>query len=189
MYHNATLNVVDGKLVSASINDSYSEFSYDANGQVSAVLDSAGVGVAIERNERGDPVEVVYPTGYTENRAYDTAGRPTLISRSDGSWLEFSYHATGRFDSVATGEGTFEFDVAEDGTVEAVTDPAGFTTDYVWDEGGQLAGIVHPDGGTTSYARDKLGRVTSAADSSGWSFGIQFDAAGHLTAITTGTAE
>jgi len=189
VYHKATLNIEDGQLVSASINDSYTEYSYDANGQVSSVLDSAGVGVGIERNERGDPTEVVYPTGYTEYRSYDGTGRPVLVERSDGSWMEFTYHATGRIESIASAEGTFEFEIAADGTVDAVTDPSGFTTEYVWDSGGRLAGMVHPDDGTTSYARDSLGRVTSAADSSGWSISLEFDPAGQLSAVTTGTIE
>ena len=155
--------------------------TYTPNGEVAALADAAGNGLAyaydgFDRLERG-----TYADGSFEEHGYDKAGNRTGEQTRAGSVIDmthdpldrlrtrtlpggsvrtFSYDLNDRLVQVADAHGTYsqEFDAA--GRLTVATSPGGRELRYGYDADGNTTSLTHPDGFVVTYAYDELGRMT-----------------------------
>jgi RHS repeat-associated protein len=163
------------------------EFSYDANGRLSAVRDVDGNVTTIERDGAGNPTAIVAPFGQRTVLSVDSRGFLSRIANPNGNAVQFAY----------TG----------DGLLTTRTDPrGGIPHRFYYDADGRLIRDEDPAGGVKTVTRSQilrrpeqeiyqvavttaLGRTTTYKVTnweSGGSNRVITDPSGHRTLIETG---
>ncbi len=95
---------------------------------------------------------------------YDAQGRMTTVSDSVGGLLSFVYDSNGHALSVEDSSGRkvfYQYDL--NGNMLSSTDATGAVTKYTY-SGGMLSTITFPDGGTINYTYDTNDRATQVTD-------------------------
>src|SRR5262249_49556623 len=118
------------------------EFSYDAVGRLSAVIepiiDNDGNVTQrnvtrIERDAEGKPVAIIAPFGQRTGLEVNTDGYLSRITNPAGDATQFSY--------------------SSDGLLTTLTDPRGGVYQFTYDEQGRLTRDEDPASGSTALAR------------------------------------
>ena len=145
------------------------EYSYDGNGNLSAVTDALNHTTKVTYNANDERTKVEKPNGAVLETGYDGAGRVT--SQTDGN------EKTTTFVRNALGQ-----------PVEVI-DPLSRKTTREFDAAGNLEALTDPDSRETGYAYDKADRLTEVnfSEESTPDLGYEYDADGNLTAMTDGT--
>nr|WSX50858.1 RHS repeat protein [Streptomyces sp. NBC_00974] len=122
----------------------------------------------------GDRTTIIPPKGGTAATTItDTQGRKTELRQyTDAARTAFqsTKYTYGKFDTPAT-----------------VTDPAGNTWTYTFDNRGQRTTANDPDKGLNTATYDDAGRVTTAKDARGITLTTVYDKLGRKTAVKNGT--
>jgi YD repeat-containing protein len=169
-----------GRVILETKNGLRTAYSYDTEGNiVSKTLPNGGVymfsnykrgvpqsevqpeGVQITRvvNEAGKVVAETNGEGYSTRYAYDSLGRPTLITPARGAWVSFSYASN----SKSITRGNFSREYVYDGFGRITSSSRGGV--QVWYQYDALDRVVFQSNPSdlsagTRYAYDALGRVT-----------------------------
>ena len=163
--------------------------SYNAQGFVSTVTDSAGAIWTYNYDADGHLLSVVAPGGLTTSYSYDTGNNPETanallsITNPNGSMQNFTYDSdTGRLTGTSqNGDAdAINYTYPVEGEVVA-TDSAGSQTTIWYNDLGLPARIEDPLGALESYDYNSLGEITTYTDQAGDIDQYTYDANGNLT--------
>lgn len=188
-----------------------SEVDYDANQQVTDVVDHDAKGTALTRRHMsydaaGNLLASTDPNGHTTTYTYDATGMVTSavqpVSATKSMTVSFGYDAAGNRTRYTDGRNTNWFTAYNawglpDSEIEPATSTystaGNSTTTYAYDADAQLATKTLPGGVTQGFTYDKLGDLLTQSGS-GASAGtaertFTYDKAGRmLTAATSDTS-
>lgn len=172
-------------------------FTWNAAGELVEVERPDDTTVVSEYRSDGALEVQTDPAGATTTYGYDGHGRLTSITDPDERTTELGYDPGGRViwrqdpggdcgAAPATGCVTFDYDVANELTGIAYSDPGTpDVTGITYDERGLRTGLT--DGtGTQSWTWDSLGRLISHTNGAEVTVGYGWDLGGLLTSITYG---
>lgn len=134
----------------------------------------------------GNRISETSPDGITTSYTYDDTCRLLQASYADGEVVDYAYSDTGDLLSVASNSGattSYAYDAAHRVTSEVDADGVGYSYTY---SGAWVTGITDGAGNTTSYVYDNMGRVISIADGAGNTISTTYDALGRVVAMTDG---
>jgi RHS repeat-associated protein len=170
-------------------NSTYTNYTYDADGDETAITNYAANGSVQSYNDytynaQGEPINMTTTAG-TFSYGYDADGQLTSVQTSGGTTITYQYDAAGnRVSAVQTGAplpagvgedlglyttdnmnqytavGAATYKYDADGNLISETNSTGTTT-YTYNLLGQLAEVVSPTTGTTTYQYDALGNLVS----------------------------
>jgi len=184
--------------------DTYTEYTYDAGGNVHTVKDPAGKTTTYEYDIFNRLTTVTQPGNVVTGYTYDRHNNLSTVTDAEGHTTAYVYDDLGRLiatTSPDTGTTTYAYDAA--GNLIAKTDASGNTISYTYDALNRLTGILFPDAAQDiTYTYDEgtngNGRLTSMTDPSGsytlaegktingvtYTTEYAYDPAGILTGIT-----
>ena len=117
------------------------QFTYDANGHLTAITDQFNQTTQIIRDERGYPSQIIAPNGQITNLTVDENGDLAEVSYEDGSKYQFSYYAGS--------------------LLKDMVDLGGHTIGHLYDKYGRFVKETFPNGGALEFARSKEGNTTT----------------------------
>lgn len=190
-----------GKLVRSIINGrTDTEIRYDTGARIDISTNARGFTSRTARNEFDQVVEVQFPDGSNQKRAY-SALHLGLTEATDelGIKTQYQYDAKGNllkkieaaglpeeritdYEVNALGQTT---KVTRKGRTEAngtVTPDATWQIDY--DAQGQISKTTDPEGNLRQYTYDRTGKLAIYTDPKGNTTRYQLDAEGHLSKLT-----
>ena len=124
--------------------------------------------LTINRDEFGNPVEIINALGHTTTYEYDSRGLVTRMVDPVGLETTYSYNAQGLLETLTetppSGPGAvrvsrFEYNNA--GLMSRAVTPAGVTLDYTYDERSRLLGTTDNLGQSITLTYDAYGNVIS----------------------------
>jgi RHS repeat-associated protein len=164
--------------------------SYNSQGLVSQVSDSAGDVWAYSYDSQGHLISVTAPGNLITTYTYggpgnnETANALVSITKPDGSVQSFTYDSRGRLSSSSTSDQeTLTYSYLGQGEV-ALMDSAGNTTTDWFNQMGLPAQVETPLGGIYRNQYDENGNLTSSTDPAGDVYQYTDNSAGSLTSIT-----
>ena len=143
-------------------------FEYDADGDLSTVVDRFGNRTVISRDENKHPIAITSPYGVTTSLVVDDENFLSEMVNPDGSRFVFEYGLLGLMTAKNEPAGNrFEHVFDEYGRLSLVKDDAGGSWDYsrTTDENGTThVTVTTAEGNITSYEdhTDSVGAYTSA---------------------------
>ena len=143
-------------------------YVYDTAGELVQTVDADGNTTSVERNANGKMSAAVDSKGRRTEYEYDKRGNVTKITYSDGTAETFTYDAEDRNTKTVGRTGlttTYSYDKA--GNLLEQTDARGNTVSYTYDNNYNLLTTTDAAGAVTTYAYDKLNRNTSITDDAG----------------------
>lgn len=177
-------------------------YAYDANGNLTQVIDPFGNVTTNTYNGLDEPLTSMTPLGFTTSYVYDAHGNLTSVSKpiTDSSTQTTTYaHGDaahpGDLTAVTDADGhttTYTHDAY--GDIVSTTDPLGDITTATYNVLGQKVTSTSPDGNaagahpaafTTKYTYDPLGRTLSTTDPLGDTTVKSYDGDGNLISLTT----
>ncbi|MFC1896324.1 RHS repeat-associated core domain-containing protein, partial [Thermodesulfobacteriota bacterium] len=173
--------------------DTYTEYSYDARGNVNMVTDPAGKVTWYEYSAMNRLVTVTQPGQTQTSYRYDTHGNLVGITDAGGNATPYLYDDLGRLvaaESPDTGSTQYWYDAA--GNVAGKTDANGHTVTYSYDALNRLTGVHFADPSQDivydyDQGTDGKGRLTGIVDSGG-SYVFAYDAVGNPVSQRAGLA-
>jgi len=146
-------------------------YEYNANGQVTAIIDPEGRTTRLEYDSLGRETAIIDPLGQRTEFTYDERGNLIAIDYADGSQESMTYDAIGQL--IAT------------------TDAIGRTTHYEYDALGRQTGIIYPDDTPNDLSDnlrelieyDAIGQVIAEVDVNGNRVEYSYDAAGQQSSV------
>ncbi|MFC6285536.1 DUF6531 domain-containing protein [Nocardioides sp. GCM10027113] len=169
--------------------DTYrTRYTYDLDGNLTAVTDPRGAVTAYTYDQAGRNTFITTPLGRKTENTYDTLSRLTRTVRYGAGALTYTYDAEGNVVTKANPLGgtlTYAYDAA--GRIATVTDPKNKVTTYQYTPSGDLASVEGPRG-TTTYDYDPLGRLLNVDYSDTTpDVAYEYDPASRRTTMTDGT--
>ncbi len=192
-------------------------FSYDWAQQVKAVTAGSIYATSADFTYRFDGLIAsrTFPNGETLTFAYDTARRPTTITKANGNTFSQTYDRdsnvltearslTGPTGDNGTNTNTLTYDALgrltgesglassrsyqydRDGNRTRKVEGGTTTVDYFYDRTDQLTKQKINGGADITFAYDRYGNMTTSRDSAGTATTYAYDTASHLTSITAG---
>ncbi len=164
----------------------YTQYAYDARGNLTSVTDGNGNprtwdydargNASASRDGRGKQTDFTFDglsrltrvrneLGHQIDLTYDSRDAVTRIATSAGA-VDYSYDEKERLASVTTGDPgarrttSYTYDAREQ--IRTVTDPSGVVTEYSYDGRGNLVEVRHDGLVRFTYEYDGLNRVTAA---------------------------
>jgi len=140
-------------------------YEFDADNDLTAVVDARGGRATIALNAWGKPVSVTDPGGQRTRYQYDAEGNLVGLVDAAGARTELEY------------DPRWQLPVA-------LTDPAGAATRLDYDAAGNLIRRTDAGGGVTTYNHDERGLVVRIVDALGGRQHFSYDEAGQVIAQT-----
>lgn len=165
--------------------DTYTEYTYDAGGNVHSVKDPAGKTTIYEYDILNRLTTVTQSGNIIKSYAYDSHDNLVAVTDPEKHTTHNIYNDLGRLVSTTlpdTGTTTYTYDAA--GNLIAKTNAKAVTTTYTYDAANRLTTIHFPDSTQDiAYAYDQgingKGRLTGMTDPSG-AYTYAYDALGNL---------
>lgn len=133
--------------------------------------------VRMDYNAQGNPISKLDPTG--RNYSYQYAGNGidlTSLSVNGQQMMAASYDGSHNIQSLTnTAGGTSTFAYNERGQILSTTNELSQTTSYAYTADGDLTSIEEPLSKTTTFTNDAIGRRISATDSEGYTVLAEYD--------------
>jgi RHS repeat-associated protein len=203
-YNNNTLsNPVGRQNVTLSENGAKYLTSYDAMGRAAAVQQcTPGVSVcqnfSANYNGLGEPLYMLYASGFQVNYNYDAAGRLTSAQDNAG----FTYATTQPGDFLAAGvlrqfeTPNFNYQVSYNNLLQPIEISAGtfFDKQYNYNAGANNGDVISitnmkDNGRSQTFTYDSLNRLVTAGDRKNWSDSYVYDPWANLTQKNPGTLQ
>jgi RHS repeat-associated protein len=157
---------------------STTSYGYDANGNLKTTTYANN---SVERLDNytadGLPQQFTNRRGQAQSFTYTAAGQVDVQTFADGSSVDFDYDTRGNLDLVT------ERSAGATPTIEV--------TDYQYSyasDGDRLKKVLYPNSRWIAYTYDSAGRRESMSDSTGASSWYEYDAAGRLWKVRSGSA-
>lgn len=178
-------------------------YSYNELGQRTSQTDSlqrtthfelSPLGAQIQRQLPGGSLEQIAPApdgspmhitdfqGNTTMLSYDEMGRWTRKDYPDGTFVAYTYTATGRRQTVTDSRGTTTYSYDQRDRLASVTSPQGHELEYSYDLAGNLLGLQATVGHSvlsTAYTYDSLDRLRTVTDAAGDVYEVSYDTVGN----------
>ncbi|WP_157640911.1 polymorphic toxin-type HINT domain-containing protein [Longispora albida] len=123
----------------------------------------------------GDRADVTPPAGGTATSVFiDAVGRQTELRQYHNGAPAGTYDAT-------------KYIYGRNGQIASVTDPAGNSWTYAYDQRGLVTKATDPDRGATTYTYNDAGQLQSATDAAGSTIAYAYDLLGRVTGTFTGS--
>jgi RHS repeat-associated protein len=139
------------------------QFTRDANGNVTRMVDSLGTSNYVY-DELNRLTSYTDPFGKAIGYQYDEIGNVTKLTYPDGKQVTYAFDANNRMSSF--------------------TDWAGKTTTFGYDSTNLLTSVTYPNGIVSSFTYDKAGRLIGKSDSGISSYTFTLDKNGNRTGAT-----
>ncbi|WP_243438500.1 RHS repeat-associated core domain-containing protein [Fundidesulfovibrio soli] len=160
-------------------------FTYDANGNMTGKVDPMGNSWTYGYDVRGNLTSITSPLARSTSMAYDSKGLQTSATLPGGASQSYQYDTHGNLTDIFDPLGNrtrIAYDTA--GLNRAsLTDPAGNTTSFMYDDNRRLVMQTHPGGATNQYGYDCCA-MTSSIDANGRTTLYARDALMNVTRIT-----
>ncbi len=164
----------------------YTEYEYDAMGNIRSVTDSKGNTTTYTYNPKNLLTQIEQPGDTDTFYGYDSLDNLISVTDAEDRTTLYEYDDAGRMlstDSPDTGITTYAYDSA--GNLIAKTDANGNTVTYAYDAANRLTAIRFPDPGQNiDYTYDQgpngAGRLTGMSDPTGV-YAYTYDSKGNLT--------
>ncbi|MCC3293619.1 DUF6531 domain-containing protein [Arthrobacter sp. zg-Y411] len=164
----------------------------DAKGRLVGVLDSHDQRQSMAYDRHGNLVSFTERDGSVTVHAYDDRGRKIRTVTPEGADLTYGWDEQDRITTLVTESGsvvTYEYadDLSRDPSV--IVDPLGGRTELIWDQG-LLTRVTDPAGVTVEFDYDDFGDLVATRNALGDTARIVRDAAGRpVASITPSGAE
>jgi len=165
------------------------DYSYDANGNLTTVTRLAGTADAATTSFTYEPAfhqvaSVTDPLNHTTTFGYDSQGRLTSVTDPLNQQTTLAYNAAGQPIAATdplnqTTQVGYEF-----GDLVSVTDPLGRVTSQFVDAAGRVIAVTDPAGRRTRFEYDAMNQVMKAVDPLGGETTFTYDANGNLLTLT-----
>ena len=186
-------------------------FEYSLEGDILKITDPAGVFTAFEYDEHHDVAAMINPAGNTIRFTRDAAGHITSVSNPLGAttYLAYTSGVLTSFTDPAGARWSLSYpdspvgdgapymvraqnrqragygSVSPAGVLpEAVTDPAGNTTEFTYTAGGDIATVTNAVGGTVQHEYDTFGNLVKMITTGNRVWEYSWDGLSQLTAVT-----
>ncbi|MDR0380502.1 MAG: S-layer homology domain-containing protein [Oscillospiraceae bacterium] len=166
----------------------YMQYTYDGNGNVRTITDGEGGVVSFTYDESGNMLSRTQTRSgsagvenYTEHFTYNAAGKPTAMSKPDGTTVRMSYNSIGKLASATDENGNltkYSYDMF--GNLETITYQDNTTETFVYDAEGRNTEITNRLGRTLKLDYDAVGNLISKEFPNGSTVRYEYDAAGRL---------
>lgn len=168
-------------------------FQYDGSGRL--VQQTGPSGATLRFAYLGDTgllASTTYPDGTTRTVEYDKQLNAVALRLGNRTVAAYGYRPDGLVAWSAGEDGgrtAYAYDAA--GRLASITDPAGATTRFEYDERGNPVREVNALGGVTRRVYDEHGRLLALTDASGATTRFAYDEAGRLVRVVNpdGTEE
>ncbi len=165
--------------------DTYTEYTYDASGNISSVTDAAGKVTSYDYDLFDRLTTVTQPGSVVTAYAYDGQDNLTTVTDAENHITTYVYDDLGRLvttTSPDTGATRYAYDAS--GDLVSKADAKGNTIRYTYDDLNRLTGIHFPDSSqdityTYDQGANSKGRLTGMTDPSG-TYTYTYDALGNL---------
>lgn len=177
-------------------------FTYDSKNRIASASDHTGRTASYAYNTNGTLATVTYPDQTTEQYTYDANLRMlTMQDRRGNIWVTNQYDTNGRVTKQTLTDGAvYQFDYSVNGSNQVaattVTDPLGNQEKLTFDPVSHYPltdthGYGTASSQTVSYAREPSGLVDSMTDALGRTTSFTYDTVGNTTKVTalSGTAD
>lgn len=187
-----------------------SKWSYDANGNMTALTDAMAGVTAYTYDPRGLALTKTDPLGHVTAYAYDNNGNLSRTTDALGTTFERYYDPSGNLILTIDAAGTAiarnrasRYDANNrvieqtsaagqvtatgydgNGNVIQIVDPAGNVTRRTYDANSRLNSETTPDAGTSNFTYDANGNRLTATDASGAVTSYAYDAANRSVSVT-----
>ncbi len=162
------------------------EYTYDANGNLTSVTDPTGAITTYSYNGENQQTSSTDALGETTTYAYDTRARVAEVVDPNNHSTRYAYNAAGDLTTRTDAKNhTTTYGYDDDHQQISEANALNQTRARTYDPNGRLISVLSPKGTTTAYAYDNGGRLKSVSYSDGTS-GATYtrDAAGQVTSIT-----
>ena len=192
----------DGNLakLTDNVSGNWNYYTYDANGWLQTISNSAGLSESYVSNANGDLLRFtdIYgntsaytyfqghlktaenATGYAVNISYDQAWNLTEVICNDGSVISFSYDDNGNLTSITNPLGNSMTYVYDDSQHVSHVTYGDYSFDLSYDDLGNIASVTQ-NGHTTAYEYNASGWLTSLTDANGNRAQMTYDGNDKLT--------
>ena len=187
------------------------QFCFDRQGFVGAVVSPLGRRWELESDPKGRPRRFTDPAGGRLDLAYDPAGQLVRIGRGDRDRCAIDYDERGEVTAYRFPDGTATrldrdpsgritrmtdrlgaartFDHTPDGLLATMTDGRGHATRFDYEELDRPSRITAPDGTVTTFEYDSTGQPSAIEAPDGTRVVITRDAQGRPTRIDAGDGQ
>jgi RHS repeat-associated protein len=182
-----------GQLVQQVLSDgSHTDYTYDANGNVTAATDASGT-TTLTYSPNNLLQQITYPDGKFLQFTYDSANRRSSSVDQDGFKTLYVYDTAGRLWKLEDAKKAFlvKYTYDKAGRVSRKDDANGTYTTYVYDAAGRVLSLVNhgPKGVINSqydYTYNAAGQ-TATMTTGGVTTTYGYDLDGQLTSVVTPT--
>jgi len=168
-----------------SVGNATIKYEYDANNQLSKVIDPYGKEWKYERNNNGLITKAIDPAGNVYEYIYDDNGNLISVKDPNGKVTTYTYDENNNLIKITLPDGnstTIEYN-AQNLPIK-ITDPLGNSVEYTYNNRGLVSSVKLPNGATYSYEYDELGNVVKVTDPLGRETTYTYDNEGRLIKIT-----
>jgi len=168
-----------------SVGDATVKYEYDANNQLSKVIDPNGKEWKYERNNDGLITKAIDPAGNVYEYTYDDNGNLIAVKDPNGKVTTYTYDENNNLVKITLPDGnstTIEYNAQNLPT--KITDPLGNSIEYAYNTRELVSSVKLPNGATYSYEYDELGNVVKVTDPLGRETTYTYDNEGRLIKIT-----
>ncbi|MCK0088962.1 DNRLRE domain-containing protein [[Clostridium] symbiosum] len=150
-----------------------------------SATDSLGNRTAYSYDKNGQPTAVTYADGSGISYAYDREGRVIRMTAKNGLVTEITYDGNGNIIAVSDdGTRVYHFTYDRNNRLVKTEDPQGGTAVYTYDGAGNLKGRTNEEGHETRYAYDAAGRLQEIKDAVGGAVSLVYDLNGNVLKTT-----
>ncbi len=174
---------------SGGSNNLVTQYTYDAHGLVTKVIDPNGIETDYAYNQYERLITITYAVGTADQASqhfqYDAAGNQTSFTDENGKTTTYAYNVMNELTSTTDPLGnttSYTYDAA--GDLLTTTDALGHITTDGYDVDGNVIKETDANGGVTSYTYDAVNNLTSETDPLGNLTRFGYDARDRLTTTT-----
>lgn len=161
-------------------------FSYDANGNLIAVVDPSGRSITAEYDALNRLTRIIDPLGNTVIATYNKNGNLIEVCDENGRSTFAVYDALGRIiREINQMNQPVEYTYDAAGNRLTLKDANGNVSAWAYDALGRPLTLSYPNGNVEAYAYDRLGRLTAKTKPDSTVIGYTYNSAGKLQQITT----
>lgn len=182
----------------------FSEYTYDANGQLTSSKNEAGITTRYTYDNAGRIVRTNIASKIWSAYSYDSFGRISEIKHSNGNSVKYTYNERNRLASaLENGERLWEYEYHPNGQLKRIlknselwtaiereisgetehvmiTDAKGGQHRKTFDIDGNLLRDINPLGEKTEFKYDPIGQLTGWEDPNKNKVGFKYDEAGRI---------